>query len=675
VTSSAIPLAVECNAAPSLMRQFHEAVTRDTGRKFDNYEALHRWSVEVPSEFWPSVWKFDGLQSPTLPEWTLDTVQMPGARWFGGVQVNYTRHILRHVEKAHAAGQPAIIAEDERGSVETIDWPTLRSRVASFATSLRALGVSRGDRVVAYLPNRPEAIIGFLASASIGAIWAVCAPDMGVPAILDRFQQIKPRVLIATDGVHYAGKVIDRVGVVSQLREALSTVETLVLVRSGYSSGEIANALDFQALVSLDGTALETFEPEWLPFDHPLWIVYSSGTTGKPKALVHGHGGVLLGSAVARLHSDLGTSYDARTFGERFHWFSSTGWMMWNSQVGGLLGGTTICIFDGSPMGPRDAPDLCTLWRFASRNRVTFFGAGAQFYATCEKQSIDLSSVGDLSSLRTLGSTASPLPATVQTGISERLSDAGAQQIWWFNSSGGTDICGAFCTGNPELPETPGKLQCRQLGAAVEAWDEHGHAVVGKVGELVCTKPLPNMPLFLWGDVGGTRYMASYFEHYSGVWRHGDWLKIDTEGTCEIYGRSDATINRGGHRIGTSEIYDAIEQLSDVVDSLVVDVRVGDTDSELILFVVPSSGQRVSDEFVARIREAIRTSLSPRFIPDRVVGVTAVPRTLSSKRLELPIKRLFEGSPPQQVIDPAGMANPECLHEYIRLANFHRRVP
>jgi acetoacetyl-CoA synthetase len=650
-----------------LMQSFREDAAKRSGRDFVDYAALHRWSVESPEQFWQTVWNFDGIESPEPPTVALADSNMPGASWFPGAQLNYARQVLCHVDAAHAAGHPAIIAEDEQGPVAVVEWPALRRQVASFALALRALGIGKGDRVAAYLPNRPEAAIAFLACASIGAVWAICAPDMGAPAILDRFAQIEPRVLIATDGVFYAGKAHDRSAIVQQLLDGLPTVEALVLVRSGYGGEGFAEAHDFEALAAGGGPDADAFQPEWLPFDHPLWIVYSSGTTGKPKALVHGHGGILLGAASGRIHSDLSASYSERTPGERFHWFSSTGWMVWNTQIGGLLGGTTICIFDGSPMGAREAPDWGVLWRFVARNRVSFFGSAAQFYTMCVKSGLNFRALGDLSSLRALGSTASPLPAAIQTEISASLAQAGKPDIWWFNSSGGTDICGAFCTGNRELPEAPGKLQCRQLGAAVEAWDEQGKAVTGEVGELVCTRPLPNMPLFLWGDADGARYRDSYFDLYTGIWRHGDWLKIDADGTCEIFGRSDATINRGGHRMGTSEIYAAIEQLDEVADSLVIDVRVEDADSHLLLFISPSPGADF-EEIDDRIRSAIRASLSPRFLPDRIIPVSAVPRTLSSKKLELPVKRLFEGAPLERLLDPSAMANPECLAEYSALA-------
>ncbi|MDI1363256.1 MAG: acetoacetate--CoA ligase [bacterium] len=652
----------------SAMREFSLWLDHERGLAFDDFEALHRWSVEQPSAFWTSIWAFDGVEAPEPPTIALAEDRMPGAVWFPGTRVNYARQVLRHVAAAHAAGQPAIIAEDERGAVGTVDWPTLKCQVASLALALRSLGVGTGDRVCAYLPNRPEAIVAFLATASIGAVWTVCAPDMGVPAILDRFQQIQPRVLIATDAVYYAGRALDRRDTVAHLRASLPTLEHVVLVASGLVDQTLVNTLSFAELIASDDAALANFEPDWVPFDHPLWILYSSGTTGRPKALVHGHGGILLTAAAGRLHMDLGASYEPRTFGERFHWFSSTGWMMWNAQIGGLLSGTTICIFDGSPTGPRDAPDWGQLWRFAARNKVTFFGSGAQFYTLCAKSGLDFNAVGDLSGLRALGSTASPLSADVQIAMSQAVATAGRPDIWWFNSSGGTDICGAFCTGNRDLPEAPGKLQCRQLGAAVEAWNEAGRLVTDEVGELVCTRPMPSMPLYLFGDPDGARYRESYFDKFPGVWRHGDWIRIEADGTCEIFGRSDATINRGGHRMGTSEIYSAVERLDEVADSLVIDVRVREGDSQLILFLTPAEGFAMSSDLETTVRQAIRNALSPRFVPDRIIAVAAIPRTLSSKKQELPIKRLFEGAPIEKVIDVSAMANPDCLDVYQAMA-------
>jgi acetoacetyl-CoA synthetase len=494
---------------------------------------------------------------------------------------------------------------------------------------------------------------------------------MGLPAILDRLLQIEPRVLIATDGVTYAGRALDRAAFVSDLRQALPTVHHLLLVTSGLSASAVDDALSFEEIASRDDEQTRSFEPLWLPFDHPLWILYSSGTTGKPKGLVHSHGGVLLGAAATRLHMNLAPSFASPDAPDRFHWFSSTGWMMWNFQVAGLLGGTTICIFDGSPTGSKECPDLGMLWRFAARNRVTFFGAGAPFYTACIKAGLDLATLGDLSAVRVLGSTASPLPASVEIALSAKFTDQGYAAPFWFNSSGGTDICGAFCTANAELPPAPGKLQCRQIGAAVEAWDEAGQPVVGTVGELVCVRPLPSMPIHLWGDGDGSRYIDTYFSKYPGIWRHGDWLSIDADGTCEIFGRSDATINRGGHRIGTSEIYDAIEPLDDLADSLAIDVMGKGGDTRLILFVVPQRSGG-TDDLDALIASAIRSSLSPRFVPDEFIRVSEIPRTLSGKKQELPVKRLFEGANPGEVFVASAMANPDSIHEFANLARQFR---
>jgi acetoacetyl-CoA synthetase len=654
-------------SSQSLLKQFEQRVSLKHEIAFPDFEALHAWSVQQLPDFWEAVWDFEGVRSRSPYSEVLADAQMPGAIWFPGAELNYAHQVFGHVEAANAAGQPAIIAEDERGIVETLGWPELRRRVASLACELGRLGVTPGDRVAAYLPNRVEAIIALLASASIGAIWTVCAPDMGAPAILDRFRQIEPKILIATDGVYYAGKAIDRSDIVQSLIDELPTLEQIVHVRSGHSDAKFKKAHDFERLIQRNDDEIRAFEPLWLPFDHPLWILFSSGTTGKPKAIVHGHGGIILHSAAMRLHWDLRPSYAEAGRAERFHWFSSTGWMMWNVQLSGLLSGTTICIYDGSPSGAKDADDWAVLWRFAARNKVTLLGSGAAFFTMCMRAGVDFSAVGDLSALGAIGSTASPLPADVQRGISERLGAAGYGDHWWLNSSGGTDICGAFCSANRDLPPAPGKIQCRQLGAAIEAWDPDGKALVGEVGELVCVKPMPSMPLYFWGDDRGTRYRDTYFDFYPGVWRHGDWVRIDDDGTCEIFGRSDATINRGGHRMGTSEMYDAIEAVDGVRDSLVVDVLTRNGESQLLAFVVAVPGL---DAGLVRhaINAAIRTSLSPRFVPDRIYPVSAIPRTLSNKKQELPIKRLFEGRVMADIVDPAAMANPESLDEFATLA-------
>lgn len=633
------------------------------GLQFRDYADLWTWSTTDLGRFWESVWAYGGLESPT-PHRAVVRGDMPDAVWFEGAQVNYARQVMRHAEAAEAAGQPAIIAEDETGRVTQVGWADLRRRVASLALELRRAGVGRGDRVAAYLPNVPEAAVAMLACASLGAIWTLCSPDMGTPAVLDRFRQVTPKALIAADGVYYGGRARDRSAVVQEIRRGLASLQAVFVLQTGHGEAEIDGAVDLARAQGREDAEVAAFEPEWLPFDHPLWILYSSGTTGLPKAIVHGHGGVALTSIVGNMHLDIGPSYAANTFGERFHWYSATGWVMWNVQLGGLLSGTTICLFDGSPSGARDQVDWGRLWRFAARHGVTWFGAGAAFFSSCRKAGLRLSQVGDLGAVRALGSTGSPLPAEVQAWGSEAFAALGQPDIWWCNISGGTDIAAAFLSGNRELPPAPGRLQCRQLGAAVEAWDEDGRPVVGRVGELVCTRPFPSMPLFFWGDPDGERYRSSYFNEWPGVWRHGDWLQVEADGSCSISGRSDATINRNGLRMGTAEIYSAVERLPDVIDSLVVDLEDGKGGSQLVMFVVPRAGGALDGDLEAAMAGAIREALSPRFVPDRFVQAPGIPRTLSGKKQELPVKRLFQGWPLKKVVNLDGVENPEVMAWY-----------
>lgn len=649
------------------IRLYRDWLERERGLRFADYDAMWRWSTTDLPAFWRSIWDYHGVQSPT-PFTAVVRGEMPDATWFDGAQVNYALEVFRHVALAEAAGQPAIVAEDERGRSVEIDWRTLRERSASLALELRRNGVERGDRVAAYLPNIPEAAVAFLACASLGAVWTLCSPDMGAPAVLDRLRQASPKVLIAVDGVFYGGKAMDRVATVLGIREALPSVTALFVLESGHGKSRIADALDLANAMARKDDEVDAFEPERVPFDHPLWILYSSGTTGLPKAIVHGHGGVIVTSYVGNMHLDLGASYALNTLEERFHWYSATGWVMWNQQVGGLLSGTTICLFDGSPSGPRERPDWSTLWDFAARHKVTWFGAGAAFYSSCQKVGVALGDRTDLYAIRALGSTGSPLPRDVQTWGSDEFARLGRPNIWWCNISGGTDIAAAFMTGNRELTATPGRLQCRHLGAAVEAWNEEGQPVIGEVGELVCVQPFPSMPLYFWGDEDGARYRSSYFATWPGVWRHGDWLRIDTDGGCTISGRSDATINRHGLRMGTAEIYAAVERLADVADTMVVDIEDDHGDSQLLMFVTPVAGRELDADMRARLGEAIRASLSPRFIPDRFIAAPGIPRTLSGKKLELPVKRLFQGWPVAKVINRDTIANPELVPWYLEQA-------
>ena len=683
------------------IRLYQDWLRDARGLRFDSYDALWRWSTTDLGAFWQSVWDYFDLHSPTPHRAVLGEARMPSARWFEGAQCNYVEQVFRHVAPAHAAGFPALISRNERGDARELTWPQLRRQVASLALHLRAQGVQPGDRVAAYLPNIPEAIVAFLAVASLGAVWSVCAPDMGTAAVLDRFKQIAPKVLIACDGVRYGGRDIDRTTTLAELRAALPSVTHLIVHdKLGVPRQALSAVGDFTRFtdtIAADHVATATFEPLWVPFDHPLWIVYSSGTTGLPKPIVHGHGGtVIVALALKILHNDVGCSYHPNSWGERYHWYSSTGWVMWNAQVAGLLNGTTCCLYDGNPGGSKERPDWTTLWRFAADLGVTFFGAGAAFFANCMKAGVDLASMPGLKTVRALGTTGSPLSEDVQRWgtaqfralQSDDMSAAGPPQgakapsggsephevgerggdIWWCNISGGTDFAGAFIGGHRELPQIPGQMQCRLLGCAVEAWDEAGQPVIGEVGELVCTQPLPSMPLYFWGDEGNKRYLSSYFDMYPGVWRHGDWLKVTESGHCIIYGRSDATINRHGLRMGTSELYSAVEALPEVLDSMVVDLEYLGRESYMPLFVVLRPGLTLDAALQARLRDAVKTALSPRFVPDDILQVAEIPRTLSGKKQELPIKKLLLGQPIDKVVNPDAMANPGCLAWYVDFA-------
>ena len=654
---------------------------RTRGLQFPDYDALWRWSVDDLEAFWLSMWQYFEIESPTPFARVLGEARMPGARWFEGAQVNYARQALRHVDTAHAAGHPAIVFADEpmlaAGVLQELSWPELRLQVGAFARALRRMGVRRGDRVCAYLPNRPDTAVVFLACASIGAIWSICSPDMGPVAVLDRFRQIEPSVLIASDGYRYGGGAHDRSAVVAELIGQLPSVRHLVwqplLAGAAAPANPSVTLHDLPTLLRGDGAG---FEPEWLPFDHPLWVVYSSGTTGLPKPIVHGHGGVMLeGLKLATLHNNIAPSVQS---GERYHWYSSTGWIMWNCQVGGLLGGTTICLFDGSPGGPSKAPDWTTLWRFAARTRTTFFGAGAAFYASCLKADVRPKEVADVSALRALGSTGSPLANECYRWAWDHGPQVDGRDIWLTPMSGGTDFAGAFIAGLPTLPMVEGEMQCRCLGAAVEAWGEpdangRGASLIDEVGELVCTKPMPSMPLYLWGDASGQRLHDSYFDMYPGIWRHGDWIRIvphpaSGASGAIIYGRSDATINRHGVRMGTSELYRAVETLPEVVDSLVVDLEYLGRESWMPLFVVLRDGHTLDDALRQRIRGAVRVALSPRHVPSEVFQVSAIPRTLSGKKMELPVKKLLMGADPASVLKRDAMANADSVDWFIALA-------
>lgn len=675
--------------------RYQDWLARERGLHFERYEDLWRWSVTDLDAFWASIWDHFGVESPTPYTAVLAEDRMPGAAWFPGAEVNYARHLLRHADAAAAAGHPALLFQNERMQEPVpMAWPELRRQVAALARGLQRLGVQPGDRVAAWLPNTPHTIVAFLACASLGAVWSVCSPEMGPLAVLDRFRQIEPVVLIAVDGQCYGGVAHDRRAVLEALMAGLPTVRHLVFVADldpeATFAGTDRPVHGWAALVAGDGAG---FEPRWLPFDHPLWIVYSSGTTGLPKAIVHGHGGILLESLKSSLHNDIGPSIET---GDRFHWYSSTGWIMWNAGLASLLGGATLCVYDGNPAGAAGAPDWGTLWRFVAACKASFFGAGAAFYASCLKAGVHPRQLADLSALRAVGSTGSPLSDEAYQWIWDELPRPDGAPMWIACISGGTDFCGAFVAGHRGLPLIQGEMQCRSLGAAVFAFDEAGHEVVDEVGELVCTRPLPSMPLYLWGDTDGLRYHDSYFDTYPGVWRHGDWIRITPAGGAVIYGRSDATINRHGIRMGTAELYSAVEALPEVLDSLVVDLEYlgpgpwapgrsqgqglpprgvgGAADrgqagtSWMPLFVVLRDGIELDDALRARLNGAVREALSPRHVPSEIFQVPAVPRTLSGKKMELPVKKLLMGADPALVMNRDAMANADSVGWFVDLA-------
>ncbi|WP_333771987.1 acetoacetate--CoA ligase [Streptomyces sp. IBSBF 3136] len=622
-----------------------------------DYQALHHWSVTDLEAFWVAVWEYFDVDATTPYERVLDEETMPGARWFPGASLNYTHHALRNLDPE----SPAITALDETGAGYEITGRQLRARVASVAATLRDLGVGEGDRVVGYLPNTPHAVIAFLATASLGAVWSVCGQDYAPKAAADRFAQLEPTVLITADGYLFNGTTHDRRAASLDLAGALPALKATVLVDNvgldWPENGHTMLTVPWEEAASR--TEYLTIVP--VPFDHPLWVVFSSGTTGLPKGIVHGHGGVLLEHLkTLGLHCDLGV-------GDRLLWYTTTHWMMWNLVVSTLLTGATTCTYDGSP-APVARPDI--LWELAARHKVTVFGTSPQYLLAMAKLGIE-PSTHDLSAIRAIGSTGSTLPASAYPWVRDHVG-AGIQLA---STSGGTDIVSAFAGSAPTTPVWAGELSAPNLGVALAAYDEQGFPVTDRVGELVVTRPMPSMPLYFWNDPDGSRYRDAYFSAYPGVWRHGDWITLTSHGSVVVHGRSDATLNRNGVRLGSADIHDIVEHLPEISEALVIGAEEPDGGYWMPLFVVLADGADLDDSLRDRIRDAIRAGTSPRHVPDEILAVPAIPHTRTGKKLEVPVKRLLQGAPAEQVLNPAAVDNPELVAYFARLGVERSRRP
>ncbi|WP_119066690.1 acetoacetate--CoA ligase [Rubrobacter indicoceani] len=625
------------------------------------YKSLWEWSVSDLDGFWSSVWDYFGVEASKPYEKVLGQREMPGAEWFPGATVNYAEHILRGAGARPEAAALVSFSEARGGldGLQEVTWEELAEKVAACAAGLKSLGVQKGDRVVGYLPNVPEAIVAFLAVASLGAVWSGCSPDFGAGSVVDRFAQIEPKVLIACDGYRYGGRDFDRMSVVSRLQDEIPTLEKTILLPyldPDAEPGSLSDAVLWGDMLEDNAGAALAFTP--VAFDHPLWVLYSSGTTGLPKAIVQGHGGILVEHLKAvMLH--MGASSE-----ERFFWFTTTGWMMWNIVVGSLLSGSTALLYDGNP----GYPDLGAVWKFAEKTRMTIFGTSASYLVGCMKAGIKPAEDYDISALKAVGSTGSPLPPE---GFEWVYNEVGRdhRDFWLFSTSGGTDLCTAFVGGCALLPVRVGEIQAPSLGAKVQSFDENGVPRLGEVGELVVTEPMPSMPVFLWNDESGEKYLDSYFGMYPGIWRHGDWIRIHEDLSSVIYGRSDSTINRGGVRMGTAEIYSAVESVEEVADSLVVDIHRPDGSAYMPLFVVLEEWATLDESLKGKIKAEIRDRCSPRHTPDDIYRIEEVPRTLNGKKLEVPVKKILSGTPPAEAASKDSLANPGLLDDYVSLAD------
>lgn len=617
--------------------------------KFDNYESLRQWSVEHIEDFYESIWQFFEIESGTAYQQVLNSHKMPGAKWFNGATLNYAEHVFRSYSDKH----PAIISESETRALTELSWADLQNQVAKMAAYLRSLGVEEGDRVVAYMPNIPETAVAFLAACSMGAVWSAASPDFGTGSVLDRFQQISPKVLLCVDGYSYDGKRFSRVAEVARIKAEIVSLESVIMLDyMGFASEATVNGL-VSWEQALDNPATE-IKFEQLPFDHPIWVVYSSGTTGIPKALTHSHGGVLVEN-----YKYLGLLGNLQE-GDRYFWYSTTGWVMWNLIFGVMLCKAAAIIYDGNPA----FGGIGKLWSLAERAQATVFGGGAAYFIGCMKAGLEPAKEYNLEKLVAIGSTGSPLPAEAFEWIYDKVKG----DVWLYSASGGTDIVSAFVGSCPLLPVYAGEIQCRELGVDVHAFDDNGHPVIGEVGEMVITKPMPSMPIYFWNDEGNQRYSESYFEMFPGYWRQGDWMSVCERGSVVIVGRSDSTLNRGGIRIGTSEVYRGVDQVREVLDSLVVSLELGDGSYYMPLFVQMREGLTLNDAIVQKIKTSLMQSFTRRHVPDEVFQVDEIPYTMTGKKLETPVKKILLGFELEKSVNRDAMKNPKAIDYFIEFS-------
>ncbi|MEO1450493.1 MAG: acetoacetate--CoA ligase [Bacteroidota bacterium] len=630
----------------STMWAFKGWLQKRTGEEFPDYQALWQWSVDHVDAFWGAIWEYFAVKSHSPYEEVLKREQgaVFGVKWFGGATLNYAEHIFRQATTEH----PALKFASERHTLYDISWEELRRQVRQIAHFLRESGVGVGDRVVSYLPNIPQALVAFLATNAVGAVWSSCSPDFGTASVVERFQQIEPKVLFGADGYSYNGRAYSRMAELDALKNALPTVEQVVLIP--YLAPDLPTPkkpfVDWRDIMEAEADEL-TFTP--VPFSHPIWVLYSSGTTGKPKAITHSVGGVLLEHFKA-----LSFHHNVKP-GDRFFWYSTTGWMMWNYANAALLVGATVVLFDGAAAYPQ----LDALWQLGREAEITHFGGGAAYYIACMKEDMDLQ--GQLPHLQSIGSTGSPLPPEAFRWLYEKVKS----DMWLVSLSGGTDVCSGFVGGSPFLPVYEGEIQCRMLGCKVEALDEAGEPVIGEVGEMVISEPMPSMPIYFWGDNNHSRYRSSYFDMYPGRWRHGDWIRISEAGTLVIFGRSDATLNRGGVRIGTSEVYRAVDSVVEVADSLVVSIEREGGSYYMPLYVVVKDGFELSEELIKKIKTTLRTQFSPRHVPDEIIAIPEIPYTISGKKMETPVKKILMGIDPAKAVSRDAMKNPEAIEFFM----------